>query len=408
MMKNTIVLRWQSLVSKIHPPLPITSRDSAKLLKLIQTSFQKHLRQRYPNSGDTTESYTSQHFESILSHPLLQQRTNASAQKAGSRDSRSLSSLQEWMNEPLEVFRNKIIQGSASMESAKLCLRLQLRKCQRSPTLTLGNAMANASVSTVIKEWLWSSGLEENGSFLEDQDFVEPLIGFLVAEQRYGVLLKWFSWLRLRTHDSKFTSITGRARESTQSRLLLSMMKAEYKYGAGLGGAMFHFIQNFSRNQKSGNRQKEHILRPAGLYLSKMLAEVEKPGELPPDTLQSFLRSTETWAGSHSLIAAWQQAFRPDIPSADSTIRYVANLRKGDLDGFNQATRYMFIRLSIRAAEICITDNQHNHALAIMDLLRKHFAKEIGAKSEANYEASRVSPSADHEQTLHGLENIAI
>ena len=91
-MKLTQSLYIRSLINKLHPPLPITPRDSNRLLASLKTSFQKQLDAAHPSPtkqasrheegvsvdgwSNTAKTATSSHVRSILSHPMLGTRQN--------------------------------------------------------------------------------------------------------------------------------------------------------------------------------------------------------------------------------------------------------------------------------------------------------------------------------------------
>ena len=70
-MRTTGGLSWKSLLSKLHPPLPLTSKDSVKILALLNASFRQQLDRQRPAEYPDTEHYTNTHLQSILTNPLF-------------------------------------------------------------------------------------------------------------------------------------------------------------------------------------------------------------------------------------------------------------------------------------------------------------------------------------------------
>lgn len=57
-MRVTNPLLLKSLISKIHPQLPLNARESDQLLNILKTSFRKHLDVVHPTEEQRTTNST--------------------------------------------------------------------------------------------------------------------------------------------------------------------------------------------------------------------------------------------------------------------------------------------------------------------------------------------------------------
>lgn len=384
----------------------MSSREKKKLLALIHTSFQRHLDKETANG----QYHTSEHLQSVLTSPLLSpKRTDSLKVLSNSRLQRgkSLNEAQERDRRPLTVFKEHVSKGTASLGRARLCLSTLLQQCTQDYAASTVTAMASAGVSPCFRSWLWSSGMAETGTFLQDVSFVKLLTSFLVAEQQYEVVMQWL--FRLRSPRSTYT-LQPEEKERTQAVLLLQLVKAESEYGAGIGGAMTHFVQNLKCNEASIYKQPAEIFRPAGYYISDMLSDPQRMQNVSAEIADAFISCTKSWSHRDSLVYAWQHAYHPTQPSPDLGVKYLEQVTKEKALRLTAHKKSLVLRMSLRIAELFMKRDELARASAILHFLRVHFANDIGAERErvTPDDVSDARPAPNQKENLRLLEVLAV
>ena len=359
-------------------------------------------------STDTGRNYTKDHLRSVLTNPLLRTKpahVNKSPRRSGPNSS---GGLRGWMEDPLDTFKEEASRGTASLASAKLCLDGLKRRCLRSAVASPAIAMAESQPSLIMLNWLWSSGFEETGTFFKHAEFLDLLTIYLVVEQRYEVIHRWLEKLGEQNSSGAFTDVIGQEREQSQSRLLYLLVRAECQYGAGLAGAMIHFIQNHGHTVKAGNKTKLPIFVGAGLHLSKVLARSGSAEHLPPEIYTQFMNAAEKCLGYNSPVLAWLNAYHPSHPSADAGFHYLSTLTREKVSGYDRRTRNRLVKLAIRVAKLYIQQGDHARACSIMEVTQTHFQREVGADSKAPVVEGSSQVNSDAEDDLHALERLSM
>ncbi|KAK4895072.1 hypothetical protein LTR28_001978, partial [Elasticomyces elasticus] len=154
-MRVSTVQAFKSLASKIHPQLPLTPRESQRLLNALTTSFRQHLDKGH--AGTEVEGLTKSenlskrghgdvhvgmpksssvsaatHLETILTNPLLS-RIPSKSVVAVSPDGASLSSSKEPQRTLIDAFEDVAAQGAATVETAAYALQTIKRQLSKLP-----------------------------------------------------------------------------------------------------------------------------------------------------------------------------------------------------------------------------------------------------------------------------------
>lgn len=214
-MKGSAVVRGlKSLVSKLHPQLPLSSKESQRLLTALTTSFRKQLDQAHPSqpvsednkptalshglpkSGakqlhSSSASFADKHLASVLTSPLLSkvgdtlkpdrdlELAKAELQSNPSKDPILL----------LEEYHQK---GAATVPLALLCLEKVEQSLSTLPDYKREAAIREDNTGKRVLLWLWKSKLYEGDEFVENVKFIESLCRFLVREQADQYFWEWW------------------------------------------------------------------------------------------------------------------------------------------------------------------------------------------------------------------------
>ncbi len=193
---------------RVHQPLPLNQRERQRFLKALTSSFRKHLDKEHgwlhddiapsnPNlpareslpharpSKDTHRRPTDRHLRAILSNPLFSYDT-ALAQQTGSPAA---------PRDPLDIFDEAVARGLMTPARAAGCLMAKRREIVRSPTLSVQEAMGACGAGLKVVQWLQSSGLERDLSFVADRGLTRLLLLFIVAEGLEDIAWEWIERL---------------------------------------------------------------------------------------------------------------------------------------------------------------------------------------------------------------------
>lgn len=401
-MKSTMSLNWKSLVSKIHPPLPMSSRESARLLALLNSSFKHQLESQHSAGMPDSEHHTDNHLRSILTNPLFDTRSGMR-----SKD-KPFGRVQDLVKRPMDVFREQVSAGTATRQTACLCLQAQYNNCLASPDATLTNAMRASRAGTTVLEWLWSSGMEESRGFFDSRQSFEFLISFLVAEQRHDRILQWLRRLYAETSKDRLPENHRRYRN-----LLSCFIKAESSLGKGLESATALFIQvaRDVQDSKLGFNKLNGAFNFVAYYLTTELMAVPKSAQLQASTLEPFMNViknfTTTKRGNH--LAALHGLYLAKNPDPRAALQYFQGLSLKDVTELTPSRLPRTIFMGLRTAELYLDLGREAEAIQIMAFLHRNFRSEIVPIRIPDHEDMTKGSSGNAEdQSLHLLDSLAI
>lgn len=401
-MKSTMSLSWKSLVSKIHPPLPMSPRASARLLALLNSSFKHELDRQYSAGLPDSKHHTNDHLRSILTNPLFDNRGHS--RSMGSKD-KPFGRLQDLVKRPMDVFREQVSAGTATLQTACLCLQAQYNNCLASPDTTVTNAMRVSRAGTTVLEWLWSSGIEESRCFFDSREPFELLVPFLVAERRHDRILHWLRRLYAEANQDRSPEI-GRIFRN----LLLDFIKAEISLGKGLQSATAFFIQvaRGAQDSQIGSNKLKGVSNSVAYYLTTKLMAVPKSAELQTFTLEPFLNVSKSFTSTQrgTCLAALQGLYLARRPSPRAALLYFQGLSPKTIAELTPERRPLIIFMGLKTAELCLDLHRQAEASHMMDFLQSHFRSEIVSRRIPDQKKGSLDKAED--QSLHLLDSLAI
>ncbi|KAF9871434.1 hypothetical protein CkaCkLH20_11081 [Colletotrichum karsti] len=188
----------KNALPSIHQPLPLSSKESQKLLNVLKTSFRQNLDKEHgwtTEDADTPTSKTpsskhsaresshrrptDRHLRSILSNPLFKSAVKSNDLAfAAPRD-------------PMDVFEEAAAKGMMTIKAATGCLRAKRQQILQSSALSVHDAIKDSMAGLQVVRWLRSSGEERTLEFLTDRHFVHELARFMVPEGLEEVAWEW-------------------------------------------------------------------------------------------------------------------------------------------------------------------------------------------------------------------------
>ena len=203
----------KSLAAKLHPQLPLSPKESQRLLTALTSSFRRQLEDAHPRKVKEAEDrplqaaggalkhalHTSsvaladRHLASVLTNPLLS-KDHRVAKPSLDYETAKQELEQDPDKDPVAVLEEYHAKGAATLLIAELCLRIfrarlvPLTPEDRQATMT----KYQAGVRTL--RWLWDSQLHDSNEFVDKPGLMKPLAEMMVEEKNEHFL---WSWLRI-------------------------------------------------------------------------------------------------------------------------------------------------------------------------------------------------------------------
>ena len=419
-MKSELAHTLKSLTSKLHGPLPLTPRGSQQLLSHLNASFKEQFDRQHLAASPSTEDHANLHLQSILKNPLFdaKPRTRETSTSKAQHTGQSLGQLQNHTTQALDAFRERVSQGTADLNMAKLCLSVEYTACMTSDAATPRQAMQTSGAGSIILQWLWSSGMEDTGTFLDDTDFVAMLVTFLVAEGQQPRISRWVQ----RCHysgEKPFLSIAALKASDIASQLFAVLIRQEIRIGDGLESAIDLFLRTVAdlRSLRLENPLIRTISRSATWRLMKIIAHLPNLSEPQPPIFYAFAKTVRSMSLGIYL-DAWLGVYIQEKPDPQPALTWF-QLPKASQPGMKDARQRPYILLfGLRVAELFLKDGRQKEALWIMDFLLANFKSELGSlKSRKHWPMFRpssyvhVEPKAipkNEERNLQLLDTLTV
>ena len=412
MMKGTGGLGWRSLVSKLHPPLPMSPKDSARLLNLLNASFKQELDRRHPETSLDNEHGIHLHLRSLLTNPLLDGRKNSLRRRSHGQKTSNI--IPDYIKEPMEVFRRQVENGSATLTSASLCLQAHHNNCLASPSYNLADVMRASGAGKSIVEWLWSSGSEDNGEFYLHGGLVTLLVKFLVAESQHGRIEKWLRQLAIVSDETTLSLAVRQRRSSCYRMLLKSYVRSEMLVGKGLGSAMSIYIKVLRDYSRDSEPEQNRVIYEWMAYkLTHAFMDTPDTEKPAPTVIGQFLTTTKMLNGRYfSGLAAFHDIYLAVDHKLEPALEYFRTLSPLMARRLPSKARPYHILLGLRTAELCLDKGLKDEAKLIMEKLTEVFPHDVRPPSIINPQV--VNPRdqdserrRSEELNLHLLESLA-
>lgn len=412
-MKTAVAHTIKSLTSKLHPPLPVSTRESQRLLTLLNASFKHQLNRQHSADSSSNEHYANLHLQSILTNPLFNAkppRPASSSDKSKSQSSgKRLGLLQNHMEQPMDAFKERVSQGTADLGTAKLFLAIQYKACLASPAATLREAMKSCGAASTMLQWLWSSGMEDTGAFLEDREFVDHLVRFIIAEGKRSHILGWL----YRCHSPEeppFSSLHGLDTyhiQGIQGNLFKRLIREEIQIGDGFESAITLFLRTvaFLRNSGSTKSSMRYGAVAAAWTLITTIIHLPEAAKPKPSIIRCFLRMM-TGYSYDPLFNAYLCVYLQKQPDPQPVLTYFQSDFAKAMEEVKPRRRLRTLFLGLRAAELFLQHGRQTEALWIMDYLQTNFAQELGSPvARIRKQSSLHEPE---EESLFLLDTLAV
>jgi hypothetical protein len=405
----------------IHPPLPLNQRESRQLLTLLSTSFRQKLDkehgfqtepesetaavatashngrpgQRRRSQSDPDPRPTDRHMHSILTNPLFGPLPTTNHGSAAGKD-------------PMELFDRAVARGMMDTHYARRCLEMK-REAIQSPVLSIREGMRESGAGRKVLRWLVSSGTANDNEFLQDKQFAEIFMQYVVAEGLQEAAWKWIK--RAFEDHPRLSELSGL--EKTTARLaivrpLMFLVKAEASGPASLDAAYMCLSRAAGYLKCLPASQMRQLLGPPGWFLSHETT-MSHARHLPASesAFDSFIALVPVISKDVDYHLAHLSVLHPSQPSADSALAFLKKLGTPKAADATPRSKSFIaygrgvIQLSLDAAKFLLENERFDDAQWVMEYLRTHYPRRLGLAQREQLEDAKAEASSL--QLLEGL-----
>ena len=392
-MKSEVAHTLKSLTSKFHGPLPLTPRSSQQLLSKLNAAFKEQFDRQHLAASQRTQNHADLHLQSILKDPLFDAKppTRETSTSKIKLVGQSLGQLQNLTTQTLDAFRERASQGIVDLKMAKLCLSVQYQACMTACDATPRQAMQTSGVGSTILQWLWSSGMEDAGIFLDDLHFVNLLVAFLVAEGQQSRISRWLQRCSV-LGKKPFLSISALDGSRIAQRTFEVLIRQEIRIGDGLESAMDLFLRTVADLRSSagfGGSSINTISKYAAWELVKAIINLPNLSAPQPPIFHAFsetVRSMSPSSYTDACIGVYIQE-KPD--PALTFLKCPKELQKATK---HATQRRRIVLLGLRAAGLFLKDGRRKETLWIVEFLQANFKPELGLSKSRMPPAMLLQP----------------
>ena len=442
-MKGTSILSWK---------LPISRRDSQRLLSLLNISFSQALDREHPKVSAAGRNSTEEHLHSILSSPHFEpKRTPMSPPILPFSRVTLKNSAIAMVAHNARNFKEHVAAGTASLDMAKHYLKMPcaiLAQSRRAGLTTEIDSLKSIGFGSITANWLWSTGMSRLPAVLADSVLLERLTPLLVVEGQSCTIWSWLDHFRsleadcsralpdldhpllpaIRSHKKLLSLLTDVCSErddssarsmlcskdalectnptasflkhyqcrQAQRKMLFYFVINTHQYGSGLQDAIKVFLHTAATLPTHQARPAKHfMLHRVGVYIVDAVLRSAKVVHLDPAIYDAFVEFQKDWGGLHGIQYAILVLCHPSKPSAQVAYSW---LRADDFNTTAPTYRWRNVRLGLVAADHLLstkTGADMTKAKKIMDVLEKHYAVELGdLRNTANTASSKPDSTA--------------
>ncbi|EFQ31281.1 hypothetical protein CGRA01v4_10577 [Colletotrichum graminicola] len=362
----------KNVIPSIHQPLPLSSKDSKKLLDVLKTSFRHNLDKEHgyaPENADSSASKhsstshnahhrpTDRHLRAILSNPLFKnaiQPSNVSFTTP---------------RDPMDVFDEAVSRGMMTRNAATGCLRTKRQQILQSSAIPAHDAMKASAAGLRVVQWLRSSGMERTLDFLKYPHFVHELVPFMVAEGLDEVAWAW---------ADRLIQSEGPAEDNSKivGSLVAAMVAAKSDVVDKNLDTAFSAMLRADATWKSSPRQSKILLRPWQVLSWRSTVDAWKR-PLPSAALfELYFETANRIARPLRLDRAHLELHHPTKPNHESALKFLQSDRL-PISESNTGPVPRVIYMGMDAVSHLTRLGRTDEADDLLNLLQSRFSEEI-------------------------------
>jgi hypothetical protein len=405
MKASSIQQAFKSLTSRIHPQLPLSERESQRLLNALTSSFRSQLEHHNHNHHDAAASTpaaapspvhhvlssataTDLHLASILTNPLLSKPVH--------------QQLKAKSKHPIALFEDQVAAGRANLVSARLCLEAFRQSLASLPPAQVKQHITRYAAGSRALRWLWTSAQTHSLAFSRDVRFTNQLAYFLVHEARESAL-----WELIDTPVATSPTLTAKEASLRKGLLLASIIKTHMSAPnhslESATSAFFRAIDTLHTTHASVSH--------AGIYMTQALVKLNHLSAAEVALYDQFIDAIPRWTKKHPGRAVYRIAHlvlhHPTTPSADPALDFIRlQLRPLASHPFlnpttasQKSTVFAFFFDTVKLLQ---KQERFDDALWVMEFMQQRFPEELAPPRRSSaVSASSQSPETTETAPSH-------
>ena len=395
----------RALTAQIHPQLPLDPRQSKQLLNLLITSFRQQLDEAHPQilpqsaetqvsqSTPSSQASADKVFQSVLSNPLFLRARQRSfpSDRTPSKTAFDGGEIRKALSEPVGWFEDRIAQGIPSMDAARMYLAV-VSKIPDSPE----QAQYKYHAATVLRDWLWSTGLEESLDFVGNDSFTKNVVYLMVST---GFEKKIWAWIRrLDTLQPGTSSIEQEDKQAVLLVLIANARLARFDLAESALSVLFDAldltVQSFIKISPVARLYN---------YLRRQICNgVVQPKS--PTVFERFLRAASRLTRNTELCYAELRLVHPKDPDAAPAVSYIRKRLDSSFSPTILAESSRNMKFVLDTAQVLLHQENYQDASRVMALAREVLSEKTGLDAELTSRVSSEGPSSPSEAEIANLE----
>lgn len=216
---SAVVQGLKSLASTLHPQLPLSSRESQRLLTALTSSFQSQLDKAYPRHVGSDESQlksangstistlnrshdassaalADRHLAAVLTNPLLLSGA-ASTRNALTYDTAKIELAHHSTKDPISLLEDYHQKDAATIAIAAICLETFAKTLEDLSETDRQGRIAQFAAGKRVLLWLWLSGSWRSApqnihALNRESRLLKTLVPLVIREGAETFLWDWF------------------------------------------------------------------------------------------------------------------------------------------------------------------------------------------------------------------------
>ncbi|KAF2687228.1 hypothetical protein K458DRAFT_295912 [Lentithecium fluviatile CBS 122367] len=411
-----------TLASKLHPPLPLTPRESEQLLQLLTTSFRTHLDREHPintpetgdrarntaarnECGPSSHGLATQHIDSILTHPLLAHKPQRRVSESAAVDV---------IRNPLGWFLDQVALGTANIAKAAICLHILRGDLDKGGDWL--RTVNEGKAASAMADWLQTSGVDTSKEFLDkmnmsksfDRGSINSLVPMLLAEGNQAPLWRWFT--RSTEQRMEETGLDALKIQSWRMQLLSDMVNSARAISLDLAFSIFLRAHGMAMKGQYGLAPK--VLQPAGARIANQIIghpKLSRADVCSVGLYDAFLLSTSDWRNTWSkAVRAMLYLRHPTKPSADPGLAFIKDPKGASfprVNGTEQRRRTM-VQLCLGVAQQLLAEERFSDAQVAMNFAKEHYPDFVLSESPSTPRPTSTRAKQEERRNLDMLNRL--
>ena len=348
---SAVVQGLKSLASKLHPQLPLSPRESQRLLTALTSSFRQRLDEAHPprqaGGGDarpkpepaaalkagaqslhsSSAGLADKHLASVLTNPLLVKHDGKGQPKLDYASAK-IELVKNPAKEPISLLEEYHKKGAATIPIAVLCLETFNRSIDNLPKAKRQSTILEVQAGKRTLLWLWDNKLHKTSAFVDDVRLMDVLVLFVIQEGLEKYLWDWWK-IDMVLGEQKSLSLSNtrliglRERYRWKGRLIHAIVAAKMDEAQDMcaNSALDAFFEACELKKAARSQGIPEFTMPLGqaaVLLTRAFVRPPRRWTVDPDRYSRFIECTK-FHQSPGITTEWRQSVlhlhHPRLPS---------------------------------------------------------------------------------------------